>query len=133
MDALGDSFGDIGYRANLAGESDFAEDESVFSKWTVLDGGEDGGHDGQVAGGLVDLDAADNVDVDVEVVGADREFLLQYGEEESEPVPVQALGEALGYGVGGGVGECLYLQIDVSRALDAGGHDGAGDVDGSPG
>lgn len=52
-------------RTNLAAEADFAENDVFLAELTSGDGGGDSHADGEVGGGIVELDAANDVDEDV--------------------------------------------------------------------
>ncbi len=85
-----DSFLAAGYRADLAGEADFAEDHQVLGQGAVAEGGNDGGQQRKVGTGFVDLDATNHVHEHILVRHMHAAMAVQYGKEHGQPVLVKA-------------------------------------------
>lgn len=95
----------------------------------VADAASDGDGDGEVGGGFVYLEAADDVGEDVFVVEGEVDAAGEDGGEEEEAVVVYAVGGAAGVGEGGGGGEGLDFDEEGAGAFDGDGDGGAGGVD----
>src|SRR6266550_2269537 len=93
--------------ANLAGETDFAEDYGIFLELQSLGRRTDGQANRQVGRRLADLDAADNIDIDVIFGQLELGAAFQHSDQQIEPVEVVAAGSPLGIAVAGSINQSL--------------------------
>ncbi len=114
--------------ADLAGEADLAEVDRLGVGRPVGRGGDQGGGDGEVGGGLVDAEAAGDVEVDV--VGPERQAAagFEHRQQHRQPAAVPAHHLPARAAAGGGGEQRLDLDQHRPRALDPGEDRRAGDV-----
>ena len=118
----------LGHGAHLAREADFADGGEVGADGHVLPAGGHGQQRGEVRGGLVQLQAADDVYVCVAARDAHAAALFQHREQQHCAVVVDAVGVAAGVAVAGLGHEGLNLGQYWPRALHDAGHAGARSV-----
>src|SRR5437762_3166611 len=78
------------HRAHLAGEADFADHERAGIDWLVEEARGHGRHGSEVGGGLVDREAAGDVEKDVLTREVQADLLLEDGDQQREPVRIDA-------------------------------------------
>lgn len=92
------SFGDtlIGAEggADFATKADFAEHYEFFREFTAGDGGGNGEADCEVGGGILDFEAANDINEDVFIVELEFGAALDDGDEKIEAVEVETGGGA---------------------------------------
>ena len=82
-----------GYRADLAGQAQFAEHHQVHRQRAVAQAGDDRCQQCQVGGGFQYLDPADHVDEHVLVIGGYTAMAMQYRQQHGQPVLIQPQGD----------------------------------------
>ena len=80
----------MGHAAHLAAEADLADGDGLFVYRQVKQAGRQRDADRQVAGSLVQLQAADDVDVDILIVKGVSGALFQHGQKQVHAVVVKA-------------------------------------------
>ena len=101
---FGEALLDLGDGAEFAEEAQFAQDEGAGRQGAVHVGAGDGQGDGGVGGGVVEFDAADDVDEDVFVDEAEAGAFFEDGDDHGDAGVVGAGDFAFGgaeHGVGG--------------------------------
>ena len=125
---------DLGDGTEFAEEAEFAEDDRAAGSTlgvgevhgAVEVGGGDGQGDGGVGGGVVEFDAADDVDEDVFVDEAEAGAFFEDGDDHGDARGVGAGDFAFGGAEHGVGGEGLHFDHQDARAREGGGDDGAG-------
>ena len=115
---LGEATLGLGHRADLAAESDLAEEHRIARERAVVDARRERRRDGEVAGRLLQPHAADDVQEDVELREREPGALVEHREQQREASPVEAGGDALRRAEAGFRGERLHLDEHRARALE---------------
>src|SRR4051812_23457117 len=123
---FGEALLDLGDGAEFAEQAELSEDEGGGGHGAVHVGGGDGEGDGGVGGGVVEPDAADDVDEDVFVDEAEAGAFFEDGDDHGDAGVVGAGDFTLGGAEHGVGGEGLHFDHQHARALEGGGDDGAG-------
>lgn len=112
--------------ADLATQADFARKDRERGKGATEVCGGDGGENGEVSGGLDDLEAAGRLREDILIGEAEVGVFLENGDEQSEAAGIEAGDFAFGGAEDSGGGEGLDFHVKAAGALHHGADGGAG-------
>ena len=79
-------------RPYFAGQTDFAEDNSILIDGNISEARCDGGDDTKIDGGLVYRDSPDKIDEDIIAGQMESDALLKHGDEQRNSVYFHSLG-----------------------------------------